>query len=143
MEIKPLKRNLKTLGTLLITLSGITPAASIFIIAPGVVQQAGTGAVPSFLIAAIVSLLTAVVYAELASAFPLTGGEYAIVGRILGPLAGFIILGLNFFTITLTVAVIALGIGNYIGILSPPLPNHGRGRNGYHHYAFWNSEYPG
>ena len=112
-------RNMKMIGCLLITLSSITPASSIFIVVPGVVEQAGTGALISFALAAFVSLLTAYVYAELASAFPLTGGEYAIVGRTLGPQAGFIILGLNLIVLLLNISVVALGLGNYIGAILP------------------------
>lgn len=119
LDVPSFKRSMKLFGALLITLSAITPASSIFIIAPGVVQQAGTGAFMSFIAAAVVSLLTAYVYAELSSAFPLTGGEYTIVGRILGPLPGFIVLGLNLITLVLIVTVIALGIANYIGVLFP------------------------
>ncbi|MFY9287584.1 MAG: APC family permease [Alphaproteobacteria bacterium] len=119
MKSPVLKRSMKSFGALLITLSAITPASSIFIIAPGVIQQAGTGAFLCFIAGAIVSLLTAYVYAELSSAFPLTGGEYTIVGRILGPFPGFIILGLNLVTLVLVVSVIALGIGNYISFLFP------------------------
>jgi amino acid transporter len=122
IEIKPLQRSMKLIGALLITLSAITPASSIFIIAPGVVQQAGTGALISFIAGAIVSLLTAFVYAELSSAFPVAGGEYAIIGRVLGPLPGFIVLGLNFVTLILIVTIIPLGIGNYIGVLFPGVP---------------------
>ncbi len=112
-------RNMKMVGCLLITLSSVTPASSIFIVVPGVVEQAGTGALISFAMAGFVSLLTAYVYAELASAFPLTGGEYAIVGRTLGPLAGFIILGLNLVVLLLNISVVALGLGNYVGALLP------------------------
>ena len=119
LEVPSFKRSMKLIGALLITLSAITPASSIFIIAPGVVQQAGTGAFMSFVIGAVVSLLTAYVYAELSSAFPYTGGEYTIVGRILGPYPGFLILGLNLITLVLIVTVIALGIAAYIGVLFP------------------------
>jgi amino acid transporter len=112
-------RNMKLIGCLLITLSSVTPASSIFIVVPGVVEQAGTGALISFGIAAFVSLLTAYVYAELSSAFPLTGGEYAIVGRTLGPLAGFIILGVNLVVLLLNISVVALGLGNYISDVLP------------------------
>src|SRR5262245_2853686 len=87
-----LHRGLKVLGTLLITLSAISPASSVFIIAPGVVTQAGSGAFWSFVIAAIVGVFMAFVYAELASAYPLSGGEYAIVARTLGRLPGFVAL---------------------------------------------------
>ena len=112
-------RSMKMIGCLLITLSSVTPASSIFVIVPGIVAQAGTGALLSFVAAAFVSLLIAYVYAELSSAFPLTGGEYAIVGRTLGPLAGFIILGVNMIVLLLNIAVVALGLGSYINIVLP------------------------
>jgi amino acid transporter len=115
-------RNMKLIGCLLITLSSVTPASSIFIVVPGVVEQAGSGALISFAAAAFVSLLTAYVYAELASAFPLTGGEYAIVGRTLGPLAGFIILGVNLVVLLLNISVVALGLGYYINAVFPGTP---------------------
>ncbi|MDF5756277.1 APC family permease [Spongiactinospora sp. TRM90649] len=118
----PLRRGLKLLGTLLITLSAITPASSVFIIAPGVVGQAGSGAFWSFVIAAVVGVFMAFVYAELASAYPLSGGEYAIVGRTLGKLPGFIILGLLVITQLLIIAVIALGVGTYLAVLIPGVP---------------------
>jgi amino acid transporter len=83
------------------------------------VAQAGTGALLSFVGAGFVSLLIAYVYAELASAFPLTGGEYAIVGRTLGPLAGFIILGVNMIVLLLNITVVALGLASYINAVLP------------------------
>lgn len=116
-----LKRSMKLLGALFLTLSSITPAGSVFIMAPGVVQQAGTGAFLSFAIAAVINIFTAFTYAELSSAFPLTGGEYTIVGRLLGPLAGFIILGLNIATLIFTASVVALGLGPYLSVIVPGL----------------------
>ena len=115
-------RNMKMFGCLLITLSSVTPASSIFIVVPGVVEQAGSGALISFAAAAFVSLLTAYVYAELSSAFPLTGGEYAIVGRTLGPLPGFIVLGVNLVVLLLNISVVALGLGNYVNAVFPGTP---------------------
>lgn len=117
-----LKRSMKLLGTLLITVSAITPASSVFIIAPGVIQQAGSGAFISFVAAAVVGIFMAFVYAELSSAFPLSGGEYAIIGRAVGPFAGFVVLGLILSTLILIVAVIALGVGIYLGAVFPNLP---------------------
>ncbi len=112
-------RNMKMIGCLLITLSSVTPASSIFIVVPGVVEQAGSGALLSFAAAGFVSLLTAYVYAELSSAFPLTGGEYAIVGRTLGPMAGFVILGVNLVVLLLNISVVALGLGAYVNAIVP------------------------
>ena len=117
-----LHRGLLVLGTLLITLSAITPASSVFIIAPGVITQAGTGAFLSFLAAAVVGVFMALIYAELSSAFPLTGGEYAIIGRTLGRLPGFMVMVLIMVTQLLILAVIALGVGTYLDVVFPGLP---------------------
>ncbi len=122
MSTPALRRGLRTLGTLLITLSAISPASSVFIIAPGVISGAGTGAFYSFVAAAVVGVFMAFVYAELASAFPLAGGEYAIVTRTLGKLPGFAVLGLMIITQVLIVAVIALGVGTYLGVVMPGVP---------------------
>lgn len=116
-----LRRGLKVLGALLITLSAVTPASSVFIIAPGVIAQAGSGAFWSYLVAGVVGVFMAFVYAELASAYPLSGGEYAIVGRTLGRLPGFVTLGLSIISQLLITAVIALGVGTYLAVLFPHL----------------------
>jgi amino acid transporter len=110
------------LGTLLITLSAITPAASVFIMGSDVIREAGTGAVICFAAAAVLGLTTAYVYAELSSAFPLTGGEYSMIGRTLGPSWGFMALGLNIFGGALGQAVTALGLAEYLGVVVPNLP---------------------
>lgn len=115
-------RSMKMLGCLLITVSCVTPASSVFIVIPGVVHQAGSGAVISCIAGGLISLLVAFVYAELGSAFPLTGGEYAMVGRAIGPLAGFVILGLNLVVLMLGIAVIALGLGTYVQAILPNTP---------------------
>ncbi len=116
-----LHRSMKILGTLLITLSAVSPASSVFIIIPGIVQTAGSGAFLSMIFAAIVGVFMSLVYAELASAFPLTGGEYAIVGRVVSPLAGFIVLGVNTLSSILIPAVFALGLSGYLTVLFPHL----------------------
>ncbi|MDR3449837.1 MAG: APC family permease [Alphaproteobacteria bacterium] len=114
-----LDRSMKMMGVLLITLSLITPASSVFIIAPGVVQQAGTGAIISFAAAALLGFATALVYAELSSAYPLTGGEYAIVGHVLGPFWGFVTLGVNLITLVFMYAGISLGLSVYLQPIFP------------------------
>jgi amino acid transporter len=110
---------MKMIGCLLITVSCVTPASSLFIVIPGVVHQAGSGALISAGIGAFISLLIAFVYAELASAFPVSGGEYAMVGRVMGPLSGFVILGLNLVVLMLGIAVIAVGLGSYVHAILP------------------------
>jgi amino acid transporter len=112
---------MRVVGTLLLTLSSVTPASSVFVIVPGVIQQAGTGALLSMLAAALLSFPIALVYSELASAFPIAGGEYSMLGRTLGPAWGFAMLGLILIGNMLTPAVLALGAGVYIGAVFPGL----------------------
>lgn len=116
-----LDRALNGLGTLMIVLSAVTPASSVFIIVPGVIALAGTGSFLSFLFAAIIGLFMAFVYAELSSAYPTAGGEYTMIGRTLGRFWGFVTLVLVFISIVLIIAVVALGVGTYLGVLLPNL----------------------
>jgi amino acid transporter len=118
---KGLDRALNALGTLMIVLSAVTPASSVFIIVPGVIALAGTGSFLSFVIAAVIGLFMAFVYAELSSAYPMAGGEYTMIGRTLGRFWGFVTLVLVFVSIVLIVAVIALGVGTYLGVIIPNL----------------------
>lgn len=120
-----LGRSMRRMGALLITLSGITPAASVFVMGQDVIQQAGSGAVICFVAAALLGLATAYVYAEVGSAFPLTGGEYPILSHTLGPSWGLQVLGLNLFGGALAQAVFALGLADYLKVAFPvvqPLP---------------------
>lgn len=109
---------MKVFGGLMLALSAATPASSVFVIVPDVVAQAGSGALISMALGALIAACVAQVYAELGSAFPLAGGEYAMTGRTLGPLAGFVVLGLNLFNSVLAIAVFALGAASYLG--APP-----------------------
>lgn len=119
----PLKRSMGAVGALMITLSGITPAASVFVVGSDVIRQAGTGAFACFAAAAVISLLVAFVYAELASAFPLTGAEYSILGRVLGPSFGFMALGLNIVGGALAQALVARGLALYLAVVIPGAPS--------------------
>jgi amino acid transporter len=112
---------MRVIGALLLTLSAITPASSVFVIVPGVFQQAGTGAFLSMAATAFVSLSVAYVYAELSSAFPIAGGEYSMVGQTLGPAAGFATLALTAIGNMLAPAVLSLGAAVYLSALIPGL----------------------
>jgi amino acid transporter len=119
--VQPLARGMKVLGVLFLTLSSATPASSIFVIVPDVIAQAGSGALLAMLAAGLIAVCVSQVYAELSSAFPLAGGEYAMTGRVLGPLAGFAVLALNLSNSLTGTAVLALGVGPYLAALVPGL----------------------
>jgi amino acid transporter len=120
-----LSRSINVLGNIFITLSGVTPAASVFIIAPVALAAAGSGSFLSFVFAAIVGVFMAFCWAELSAAFPIAGGDYALVwhsfkGRT-SPLAGpvsFITFALYADFIAFIPATIALGAGTYFGVVA-------------------------
>jgi amino acid transporter len=117
----PLKRSMRVMGVLLLTLSAVTPASSVFVGVPTIISQAGTGTLVSMLIGALLAGPIACVYAELSSAFPIAGGEYALVGRTLGPGPGFAILGLTVAVNMLGPAVLALGVAENLAPILPGL----------------------
>ncbi|SFJ84627.1 Amino acid transporter [Sphingomonas sp. NFR04] len=117
-----MERSLGTAGVLFLTLSITTPASSLFVIVPGSLQIAGTGALLALAIAGVVCLATALIYAELSSAFPVAGGEYVMVGQTLGPAAGFMMLGVNACNNLLFPPVAALGIASVASTVLPGLP---------------------
>ena len=118
---RALKRSMRLIGVLLLTLSAITPASSVFVIVPGVITQAGTGAFLSMLAGALLAVPIAYVYAELSSAFPIAGGEYCMVGRTVGQGSGFAVLGLTVAGNMLAPAVLALGASDYVAVVVPGL----------------------
>jgi amino acid transporter len=110
---------MRVMGVLLLTLSGVTPASSVFVGVPEVISEAGTGALISMIIGALLVAPIACVYAELSSAFPIAGGEYALVGRTIGPAPGFAILGLTVAVNMLSPAVLALGVAANLAPIFP------------------------
>ncbi|MGC9156402.1 MAG: APC family permease [Ferrimicrobium sp.] len=119
-----LSRSLSTWGNIMITLSGVTPAVSVFAIAPVALVEAGSGTFLSFIFAAILGVVMALCWAELSSSYPISGGDYALVwhsfkGRA-KPLAGpmsFITFALYVDFIAFIPATIALGAGEYLGVV--------------------------
>lgn len=117
-----LTRSLGLPGVLFLTLSVATPASSVFVIVPGMLQVAGTGALWAMLLAGLVCVATAFIYAELSSAWPVAGGEYVAVAQTLGPGAGFVMLGVNVFNNLLFPPIAALGVSAVLSAVVPGLP---------------------
>ncbi|WP_165422972.1 APC family permease [Ktedonosporobacter rubrisoli] len=116
-----LSRAIGVLGNICISVSAITPTASIFIIAPVAFNLQGSGAFLAFVIAGIIGLGMAMCYSELGSAFPVVGGQYSIVARVLGRFPGFLAFA-DYLTLAVFVpSSIALGAGQYVAVLFPNL----------------------
>jgi amino acid transporter len=114
-----LHRKLSSFGVLLLTLSCLSPVYSIYGIGSDVVLHAGTGAAVLFICGIGAAVVWAVVYAELASAYPYAGGDYVGVGAILGPWAGFASLTVWTVTAGPANAFLAKTIAIYVNELAP------------------------
>lgn len=114
-----LHRKLSSFGVLLLTLSCLSPVYSIYGIGSDVLLHAGTGAAGLFVCGIGAAVVWAVVFAELASAYPYAGGDYVGVGAILGPWAGFASLTVWAVTAGPANAFLAKTIAIYVNELVP------------------------
>lgn len=113
-----LRRTLSLWENISLVVSAVTPATGAFIIAPVLFGLNGTGAALTFVIAAILGVALAYCWAELGAAYPLAGGDYTFVARILGRGAGFVSLVLSGpVQAVLIPAVVALGMAEYLGVV--------------------------
>jgi amino acid transporter len=112
-----LHRGMGVVGNILITLSGITPAVSVFVIASVAFAGQGSGAFLAFVAAAVIGIGMAMSWAELGSMYPIAGGDYSITARVLGRFLGFLMFAL-FLTLAIFIpSAIALGGANYLAPL--------------------------
>jgi amino acid transporter len=114
-----LARTLKVAGNMTITLAVIGPAASVFAIGSVALRQHGSGTFLAFLIAALISACLAVSWAELGALYPIAGGLYGIVARVLGRRAGFLALVLQLALFVIVPSAFALAAGQYLTALWP------------------------
>src|ERR1700761_7749929 len=85
-----LQRGLNLLGNLCLTLSDITPTASLLVVGTAVIATAGTASVWAYLIGGFIALNVALCMGELGSMYPTAGGLFGIVTRVLGRPLGFL-----------------------------------------------------
>ncbi|MFE2541210.1 APC family permease [Actinacidiphila glaucinigra] len=111
---KSLKRSIGVVGGTLLTLSCLTPASSLFVIVPPLFADLGTGTALTIVVAAVLCVAVAFCYSELGTLIPSAGGEYAMVGTLIGRLAGWIVFVLSLIVVMIVPPIIALGTGEYL-----------------------------
>jgi amino acid transporter len=116
---QPLHRQVGAVGVLFLTMSALSPAASVYVAGASVVLSAGTGAALGFLAGGVIAALMALLYAELAASFPHAGGTYASVAGALGSRAGFVVQALILVTSPAFLAFTGLGFADYVHFLLP------------------------
>ena len=76
----------------------------------------------AWVVAAVMTLLGALAYGELAAMYPRAGGQYVFLRESMGPLVGFLY-GWTLFTViqTGTIAAVAVAFGRFLGVLVPSI----------------------
>ncbi|MEV0091112.1 APC family permease [Streptomyces sp. NPDC050738] len=115
-EARPrtLTRSIGVVGGTLLTLSCLTPASTLFVIVPPFFADLGTGTALTIAIAAVLCVAVAFCYSELGTLVPSAGGEYAMVGTLLGRMAGWLVFVLSLVVVMIVPPIIALGTAEYL-----------------------------
>jgi amino acid transporter len=117
-----LERSLRGSGVLLLTLSALSPTASVFVTGATILHLAGTGTAPAVIVGGVVILLASLLAAELGAAFPSAGGIYPGIAAVLGSAAGFTVATLQLVTTPALLGFLAIGCADYARVLVPWLP---------------------
>src|SRR3984893_1436764 len=119
-----LKRGLSVLGNVALVLSDITPTASLLVIGTVVILGAGTGSIWAYLIGCFLAINVALCMGELVSMFPVAGGLFSIVTRVLGKPIGFLAMLDYMGQAVFLPASVAIGIGVYLAVFIPGIPQN-------------------
>ncbi|GAA4991010.1 APC family permease [Kitasatospora paranensis] len=113
----------RTMGTFQLTMIGVgaTIGTGIFFTLSTAVPQAGPAVILSFVIGAITAALTALCYAELTSAVPVSGSSYSYAYATLGELAAWIVGSCLVLEYAVSGAAIAVSWGQYLNDLTQRL----------------------
>jgi amino acid transporter len=116
-----LKRGVNSLGHVALILSDITPTASLLVVGTAVVAVAGTGSVWAYVVGCFIAVNVALCMGELGSMFPVAGGLFSIVTRVLGKATGFVAMVDYMGQAVFLPASVAIGIGTYVHSLDPSI----------------------
>jgi amino acid transporter len=114
-----LDRGIHLVRAMVLSVASVGPAGTIFAFVPIVFFICGTFAFWALLIALVFSFCEGFAYAELGSAYPVAGGEYAMVGRTLGKWVGAFLFAVMLTEYIFVPSGFALGAGIYLGALWP------------------------
>jgi basic amino acid/polyamine antiporter, APA family len=101
---------------------GAIIGGGIFVVAGIVASKAGSAMLISMVIAAIIALLTALSFVELASWQPVEGSSYEYTRQLVSPFAGFLSGWMWVISNTFGGAAVSLGFAYYLHAAFPQLP---------------------
>jgi amino acid transporter/nucleotide-binding universal stress UspA family protein len=111
-----LSRDMGVTGATMIGV-GAMIGAGIFVLTGIAAGTAGPGLLLVFLLNAVVTMFTALAYAELASVIPEAGGGYSYIKHALPSIYGFLSGWMGWFASAVAGSLYALGFGAYFGLL--------------------------
>lgn len=114
-------RSLSGFGVIVLTLSVLSPGASVLVSGGSILQEAGTGVVLAFLIGAFVCFCQTSMIAELGASYPTAGYDYAAVGHAIGDWAGATTYIASLPSAALFLSITASGIATYVQPFGIPL----------------------
>jgi APA family basic amino acid/polyamine antiporter len=98
--------------------------SGIFIVDADIARGVGSPALflGAWVVTAVLTIIGALSYGELAAMMPKAGGQYVYLRESLGPLAGFLY-GWTFFTVieTGTIAAVCVAFGKFLGVFFPAI----------------------
>jgi APA family basic amino acid/polyamine antiporter len=115
------KRSLGLFDATAISVGAII-GGGIFVVTGIASGLAGSALVISMLLAAVISLFTALSLAELAAWQPREGGIYEYAYQLISPFAGFLVGWMWMLSNIFGGAAVALGFGHYLAAIFPVLP---------------------
>ena len=99
--------------------------SGVFIVAADIGRQVGSPGMMlmAWVVTAVLTLIAALSYGELAAMMPKAGGQYVYLREAFGPMYGFLY-GWTFFTViqTGTIAAVAVAFAKFLGVFVPDLP---------------------
>ncbi len=112
-DVEPLER---ALGLWQVTASGvgIIIGAGVYVLIGSATELAGPRVWMAFLLAAVLSTLTGISYAELASMFPKAGAEFEYARHAYPPWVAFLVGWVMIVGLVVAAATVALGFGRYV-----------------------------
>lgn len=94
---------------------GIIIGAGIYVLLGAATAQAGASVWLSFVLAAVLSALTGLSYAELSSMFPSAAGEYEYTRQAMPEWVAFVVGWMMIVGLVVAAATVSLGFGRYVG----------------------------
>ncbi|MBE7210821.1 MAG: amino acid permease, partial [Gluconacetobacter diazotrophicus] len=109
----------RSFGVFQLTMLGVgaTIGTGIFVALTTGVPEAGPAVILSFALAGITAMLTALCYAEMASAVPAAGSSYSYAYALLGELPAFLIGACLLLEYGVSASAVAVGWGQYLNEL--------------------------